>query len=123
MFHIGIHTHGFAPALKSSRVETNWLPNVIGHHGGRGVRWLVLLGGWWATVLMTAPVPLREYQLNAVFLYHFTQFVEWPATAFPDVMENNRVRMRINLGAANLAGLVIGSKLLRPSVIVKGKGH
>jgi len=25
----------------------------------------------------------REYQLKAVFLYRFTQFVDWPATAFP----------------------------------------
>ncbi|MGH7956398.1 MAG: YfiR family protein [Opitutaceae bacterium] len=28
------------------------------------------------------PAPLREYQIKAVFLYHFAQFVEWPATAF-----------------------------------------
>jgi hypothetical protein len=25
----------------------------------------------------------REYQLKAVFLYRFTQFVDWPASAFP----------------------------------------
>lgn len=29
-----------------------------------------------------APPP-REYQLKAVFLYNFVQFIEWPATAFP----------------------------------------
>lgn len=26
--------------------------------------------------------PSREYQLKAVFLYNFTQFVEWPANSF-----------------------------------------
>ena len=26
--------------------------------------------------------PLREYQVKAVFLFNFTRFVEWPATAF-----------------------------------------
>ena len=25
----------------------------------------------------------REYQIKAVFLYNFTQFIEWPAGAFP----------------------------------------
>jgi hypothetical protein len=25
-----------------------------------------------------------EYEIKAVFLYHFTQFVAWPETAFPD---------------------------------------
>jgi hypothetical protein len=28
--------------------------------------------------------PSREYQIKAVFLYNFPQFVEWPATAFPE---------------------------------------
>lgn len=27
---------------------------------------------------------LPEYQVKAVFLYNFTQFVEWPANAFPE---------------------------------------
>jgi hypothetical protein len=26
--------------------------------------------------------PSREYQLKAIFLYNFSQFVEWPATSF-----------------------------------------
>jgi hypothetical protein len=38
--------------------------------------------------LMTAPAraqsaATREYQIKAVFLFNFLQFVEWPATAFP----------------------------------------
>lgn len=28
--------------------------------------------------------PSREYQIKAVFLYNFAQFVEWPAGAFPE---------------------------------------
>jgi hypothetical protein len=31
-----------------------------------------------------APVAVPEYQIKAVFLFNFAQFVEWPATAFPD---------------------------------------
>jgi YfiR/HmsC-like len=34
------------------------------------------------------------------------------------VMENNRIHLRINLGAAREAGLMISSKLLRPAEIV-----
>jgi YfiR/HmsC-like len=29
-------------------------------------------------------LPSREYQLKAVFLFNFTQFVDWPPTAFPN---------------------------------------
>jgi hypothetical protein len=29
------------------------------------------------------PAPTAEYQLKAVFLFNFAQFVEWPARAFP----------------------------------------
>jgi hypothetical protein len=28
--------------------------------------------------------PFREYQIKAVFLFNFAQFIEWPATTFPD---------------------------------------
>jgi YfiR/HmsC-like len=34
--------------------------------------------------LSAQAAPLREYQLKAVFLFHFAQFVEWPPQAFPD---------------------------------------
>ena len=36
------------------------------------------------------------------------------------VNENNKVRLRINVGAAREAGLTISSKLLRPAEIVTG---
>lgn len=152
--------------------------------------------------------PSREYQVKAVFLFNFAQFVEWPANAFPEsqtplvigilgedpfgtyldeavrgetvndhplvvqryrrtedittchilfislsegsrleqvltdlkgrniltvgegegfarqggmirfVMDHNRVRLRINLEAAEAANLKLSSKLLRPAEIV-----
>ena len=31
-----------------------------------------------------APAPPAEYQVKAAFLFNFTQFVEWPPTAFPE---------------------------------------
>ena len=40
-----------------------------------------------ALLLLTAPcwaATPSEYQLKAVFLFNFAQFVEWPASAFPD---------------------------------------
>lgn len=33
-------------------------------------------------ILSNPTQPSREYQLKAVFLFNFTQFVEWPATSF-----------------------------------------
>src|SRR5258706_8766645 len=31
---------------------------------------------------VSAQTPSREYQVKAVFLFNFAQFVEWPPTAF-----------------------------------------
>lgn len=42
----------------------------------------ILLLGCGATVLYAQASPLREYQVKAVFLYNFTQFVEWPDSAY-----------------------------------------
>ena len=36
-----------------------------------------------AVSLLSAQVSTREYEVKAVFLYHFTEFVEWPERAFP----------------------------------------
>lgn len=43
-----------------------------------------LAAGWLALAASTPAVPAgsREYQIKAVFLFHFAQFVEWPADAF-----------------------------------------
>ena len=53
---------------------------------GLSAAWLVLsallLSG--ALGLPAEPAAPREYQLKAVFLFNFAQFVEWPPEAFPD---------------------------------------
>ncbi len=50
----------------------------------RGLLVFLLLLGLPAAPAATTPAePSREYQIKAVFLFNFTQFVEWPATAFP----------------------------------------
>lgn len=46
-------------------------------------RILVLACGMWGSIVaLWAQKPSLEYQVKSAFLYHFTQFVEWPATAF-----------------------------------------
>jgi hypothetical protein len=57
-------------------------------------RYLIILVATWGivstllltdpTILTAQPPPSREYQIKAVFLFNFAQFVEWPAHAFPD---------------------------------------
>jgi len=166
----------------------------------------VLLSGGLDSPAETVPPP--EYQLKAVFLFNFAQFIEWPPEAFPDaqtplvigvlgedpfgayldetvrgetvnnrplavqhyrqveeiktchvlfisrseayrleqilaslkgrniltvgdavgfarrggmirfLIEQNKIRLRINLGAAKDANLVLSSKLLRPAEII-----
>jgi hypothetical protein len=41
---------------------------------------VLLLGG----LKVSAQAPSREYQVKAVFLFNFAQFVEWPSSAFLD---------------------------------------
>ena len=36
-----------------------------------------------AVVLPVQSAPAAEYQVKAIFLFNFAQFVEWPASAFP----------------------------------------
>ena len=35
-----------------------------------------------ASILSAQTAPNREYQIKAVFLFNFTQFIEWPAASF-----------------------------------------
>jgi hypothetical protein len=42
---------------------------------------LTLAGGSLVRSLRAAPLPSGEYQVKAVFLFNFVQFVEWPASA------------------------------------------
>src|SRR5262245_36573345 len=46
------------------------------------VMFAVLLPGGVESPAETTPPP--EYQLKAVFLFNFAQFVEWPSAAFPE---------------------------------------
>lgn len=45
---------------------------------------------WLALMMLVAPCPLnaavpaQEYEIKAVFLYNFAQFVQWPPEAFAD---------------------------------------
>src|SRR3981081_2879643 len=52
-------------------------------HASSARPWLMVLllisARCWAAV-----GPPSEYQVKAVFLFNFAQFVEWPARAFPD---------------------------------------
>jgi hypothetical protein len=52
-------------------------------------RWQAVIGclllcsfAWSAPPALTGITAAREYQVKAVFLFNFTQFVEWPADAF-----------------------------------------
>lgn len=61
---------------------------------GRVVAFLFLVLGLAATpapAAAAAPPVSREYQLKAVFLYNFVQFVEWPAAALPDASAPIRI--------------------------------
>jgi hypothetical protein len=184
---------------------------------GLAARILIALGAFAlslasAGVARAAPAVSREFEVKAVFLFNFAQFVEWQKDAFPDasaplvigilgsdpfgayldeavrgekvndraivirrfssvgdvgtchilyisqseaprlgdilaalkgrsiltvsdmdqfsrdggmirfVMENNKVRLRINNDAARASGLRISSKLLRPSEVVTSGG-
>ncbi len=56
------------------------------HWLGRGrslLALLCLLGGL-AGARGAAAAPAAEYQVKAVFLFNFAQFIDWPATAFAD---------------------------------------
>ena len=50
----------------------------------RAVRVLGLLAALGAAASAQASAPSREYQVKAVFLFNFTQFVNWPPAAFPE---------------------------------------
>jgi len=52
-------------------------------------RWLLSVAACCSVLVCAVPSQLlatvaSEYQLKAVFLFNFTQFVDWPPEAFPD---------------------------------------
>ena len=67
-----------------------------------------------------AQAPSREYQLKAVFLFNFTQFVDWPANAF----ENDQSALVIGVIGENpfgsyLSQTVSGEKINGHPLIVQ----
>ena len=50
----------------------------------RAIAFLLLFLAGNASPAVAADSIASEYQVKAVFLFNFTQFVEWPADAFPD---------------------------------------
>jgi hypothetical protein len=62
----------FTPGFRSRAFRRALLP-----------AWGVFLWLGTAGAAATPPAATPEYQLKAVFLFNFAQFVEWPAAAFP----------------------------------------
>ena len=52
--------------------------------------WLLMVFGWLAgaPTLVAQSDYAKEYQIKAVFLYNFAQFVEWPDESFPDAQSS-----------------------------------
>jgi len=61
------------------------------------------------------PAPSREYQLKAVFLFNFTQFVDWP----PDAFVNDQAPLVIGILGNNPFGPFLESTVSGETV----KGH
>lgn len=51
---------------------------------GRICAWLLLVLPIGGTHLLAQSAPSPEYQVKAAFLFHFTQFAEWPPEAFAE---------------------------------------
>lgn len=66
-------------------MKTKYLAALFGH--AIRIRLVVvlctLLGSLTAGRLQAQSTPTLEYKVKAVFLYNFTQFVEWPEGSFP----------------------------------------
>lgn len=82
---------------------------------------LGLAGAWpAASRAATAPVPAAEYQVKAVFLFNFAQFIDWPPEAFADA----KAPLVIGMAGADpfgpyLDGLVRGEKIGEHPLVVR----
>jgi YfiR/HmsC-like len=55
------------------------------HGNARLVLGIMLCAVMWGALAVPADVTVaREYQVKAIFLYNFAQFVTWPVAAFPE---------------------------------------
>jgi hypothetical protein len=63
-----------------------WSTRLRGEHEGRRRFGIRMLAAWTCALIagnITArATPTSEYEIKAAFLFHFAQFVEWPAGAF-----------------------------------------
>ena len=59
-------------------------PGASGWLGVRGLVSILCLCLTHGSGLAAQSAPTPEYRLKAVFLFNFAQFVEWPASAFPE---------------------------------------
>lgn len=74
-----------------------------------------------ASSLSAQEPPAREYQIKAVFLFNFTQFVEWPVQALPEAGSPLVIGI---LGddpafSAYLKEVVAGEKVLGHPLVIK----
>lgn len=71
------------PVTQVAQTSTRWL---IGP--GRCSLLLLLFAAAWVVVhsadVQAQPAPSKEYQVKAACLLNFVQFIQWPASAFPD---------------------------------------
>lgn len=66
--------------VSSMRVQsTRWIGGLMVVFLAAG--WLPGVSG---TTALANPAPVNEYEVKAAFLYHFIQFVEWPAEVVPE---------------------------------------
>ncbi|MEX0643086.1 MAG: YfiR family protein [Pirellulales bacterium] len=63
-----------------------WWPSAARQIGRTFVLWTVIAAAMTPVAAQspTAPVINREYAIKAAFLYHFLNYVEWPAEAFAE---------------------------------------
>src|SRR5437868_3956082 len=48
------------------------------------IQWLYLVGSLFLLSSTNAGAQSKEYPVKSIFLFNFTQFVEWPTNAFRD---------------------------------------
>lgn len=78
---------------------------------------LILTILWFTGLIQAADAPPSEYKLKAAFLFHFSQFVDWPARSFSDgqapfvigVLGNNPFAADLE---QTIHGKIVGNHLL-----------
>lgn len=94
-------------------------------------RWVIRLGLAWSILLcVIAPCSWaqssvsKEYQVKAVFLYNFTQFIQWPSKAFSKAEDPFRIGILGNdpFGAF-LDQTVLGEKVNGHPLVIQRYGN